>query len=146
MRAVRSAESETPAAALAIARVPLPSVLSPLEREAWEGMLLIRSVLIEQLDCELQLEQRLPLTHHDVLFKLSEAPGVQQRICELADRVLLTKGGLTRVIDLLEKNGLVERVRSEADGRARYARLTPTGRARLQAAHPVHLRRVRALP
>jgi len=75
-------------------------------------MLLIRAVLLEQLGGELQLEQRLPLTHHDVLFKLSEAPGGQQRMRELADRVLLTKGGLTRVVDVLEKDGFVERVRS----------------------------------
>ena len=108
-------------------------------------MLLIRTLLLEQLDGELQLEQELPLTHHDVLLKLSEAPGGQQRMSELADRVLLTKSGLTRVIDVLEKNGLVERVRSEEDARGRYARLTPAGRARLQAAHPVHVRGVRAL-
>ena len=90
-------------------------------------------------------EQRLPLTHHDVLLKLSEAPGGQQRMSELADRVLLTKGGLTRVVDVLEKDGFVERVRSQDDGRGRYARLTPAGRARFQAAHPVHVRGVRAL-
>ena len=145
VRAPRSTEFGTPAAAPATARVPLPPALSPLEREAWKGMLLIRTLLLEQLDGELQLEQELPLTHHDVLLKLSEAPGGQQRMSELADRVLLTKSGLTRVIDVLEKNGLVERVRSEEDARGRYARLTPAGRARLQAAHPVHVRGVRAL-
>jgi DNA-binding MarR family transcriptional regulator len=108
-------------------------------------MLLVRTLLLEQLDGELQRERRLPLTHHDVLLKLGQAPGGQQRMSELADRVLLTKGGLTRVIDVLEKNGLVERVRSEEDGRGRYARLTPAGRARLQAAHPVYVRGMRAL-
>jgi DNA-binding MarR family transcriptional regulator len=144
-RAPRFTEFATPAAALAIARVPLPPALSPLEREAWEGMLLIRTMLLEQLDRELQLEQQLPLTNHDVLLKLSEAPGGQQRMSELADRVLLTKSGLTRVVDVLEKNGFVERVRSEEDGRGRHARLTPAGRTRLQAAHPVHVRGVRAL-
>ena len=141
----RSTEFGTRTAALGTARVPLPPALSPLEREAWGGMLLIRAVLLEQLGGELQLEQRLPLTHHDVLFKLSEAPGGQQRMSELADRVLLTKGGLTRVVDVLEKDGFVERVRSQDDGRGRYARLTPAGRARFQAAHPVHVRGVRAL-
>ena len=136
----RSTEFGTPAAALATARVPLAPALSPLEREAWGGMLLIRALLLEQLDGELQLEQRLPLTHHDVLLKLSEAPRGQQRMSELADRALLTKGGLARVVDVLEKDGLVERVRSQEDGRGRYARLTPAGRARFQAAHPVHVR------
>ena len=109
MRAARSTEFVTPAAALATERVPLPPALSPLERAAWEGMLLIRALLFEQLDGELQLEQRLPLSHHDVLLKLSEAPGGQQRMSELANRVLLTKGGLTRVVDVLEKTGFVER-------------------------------------
>ena len=145
MRARRFTEFGTPAAALATARVPLAPELSPLEREAWEGMLLIRALLLERLDGELQLEHRLPLTHHDVLLKLSEAPGGQQRMSELADRALLTNSGLTRVIDVLEKDGFVERVRSEEDGRGRYARLTPAGRTRFQAAHPVYLRGVRAL-
>ena len=145
MRAPRFTEFATPAAAVATARVPLPPVLSPLEREAWEGMLLIRALLRERLDRELQLEQQLPLTHHDVLLKLSEAPDGKRRMSELADRVSLTKGGLTRVIDALEKNGLVERVRAEEDARVRYARLTPAGRTRLQAAHPVHARGVRTL-
>ena len=145
MRAARSTEFVTPAAALATERVPLPPALSPLERAAWEGMLLIHALLLKQLDGELQLEQRLPLSHHDVLLKLSEAPGGQQRMSELANGVLLTKGGLTRVVDVLEKTGFVERVRSDEDGRGRYARLTPAGRARLQAAHPVHVRGVRAL-
>jgi DNA-binding MarR family transcriptional regulator len=108
-------------------------------------LLLIRALLLEQLDGELQLEQRLPLTHHDVLLKLREAPGGQQPMSELADRVLLTKSGLTCVVDVLEKDGSVERGRSQEDGRGRYARLTPAGRTRLQAAHPVHLRGVRTL-
>lgn len=145
MRALRVTGFKTAAAAVATVRVPLPPVLSPLELEAWEGMLLIRRLVLERLDDELRLEQRLPLTHHDVLLKLSQAPGGQQRMSELADRVLLTKSGLTRVIDVLEKNGFVERVRSAGDARARCARLTPAGRTRLQAAHPVHVRGVRTL-
>lgn len=108
-------------------------------------MLLVRALLVEQLDGELQLEQRLPLTHHDVLLKLGEAPGGQQRMSELADRVRVTKSGLTRVIGVLEKDGFVERMRSQDDGRGRCARLTPAGGTRLQAAHPVHVRGVRAL-
>jgi DNA-binding MarR family transcriptional regulator len=143
MRAPRSTELATPAAALATARAPLPA-LSQLEQEAWEGMLLIHRLLVEQLNGELRLEQQLPLTHHEVLLKLSKAPGGQQRMSELADRVPLTKSGLTRVIDVLEKKGFVERARSE-DGRGRYARLTPAGRTQLRAAHPVHVRGVRAL-
>ena len=144
MRAPRITEFVTPAAALATARVPLPTALSPLECAAWEGMLLTRASLLEQLDRELQREQQLPLTHYDVLLKLSQSPGGQQRMSELANGVLLTKSGLTRVVDVLEKNGFLERVRSEEDGRGRYARLTPAGRAGLQSAHPVHMRGVRA--
>lgn len=141
----RSTEFGTPAAALATARVRWRPRYHRSSGRRWGGMLLIRALLLEQLDGELQLEQRLPLTHHDVLLKLSEAPGGQQRMSELADRVLLTKGGHTRVVDVLEKAGFVERVRSQEDGRGRYARLTPAGRARFQTAHPVHVRGVRAL-
>jgi DNA-binding MarR family transcriptional regulator len=87
----------------------------------------------------------LPLAHYEVLLKLSQAPGGRQRMTELADRVPLTKSGPTRVIDVLEKNGFVERARADEDARGRYARLTLAGRIQLQAAQPVHVRGVRAL-
>ena len=107
-------------------------------------MLRIHALVIEQLEDELQFEQRLPLSSYDVLVHLSEASGGQRRMSELADDVLMTKSGLTRVVDVLEKQGLVERVRSEEDGRGFYARLTTAGRKKFRAAHKVHVRGVRA--
>lgn len=107
-------------------------------------MLRIHALVIEQLDDELQYEQRLPLSSYDVLVHLAEAPGGQRRMSELADLVLLTKSGLTRVVDVLEKQGLVERLRSEEDGRGLYAKLTPAGRQKFRAAHKVHVQGIRA--
>ena len=107
-------------------------------------MLRIHALVIEQLDDELQYEQRLPLSSYDVLLHLAEAPGGQRRMSELADLVLLTKSGLTRVVDVLEKQGLVERLRSEEDGRGLYAKLTPAGRKRFRAAHKIHVQGIRA--
>jgi DNA-binding MarR family transcriptional regulator len=118
--------------------------LSPLEIAAWRGMLVIHAALIEELDDELQLEQRLPLSSYDVLVHLNEASGRQLRMSELADRVLLTKSGLTRIVDVLQRQGLVERVRSEEDARGLYARLTRKGRTKVRAAQRSHIRGVRA--
>jgi DNA-binding MarR family transcriptional regulator len=112
--------------------------------QAWGGMLRVHALVMEALDDELEFEQRLPLSSYDVLTNLSAAPGGQRRMNELANHVLMSKSGLTRVVDVLEKQGLVERIRSGADGRGLYARLTPAGRTKFRAAHKVHLRGVRA--
>ena len=107
-------------------------------------MLRIHALVMEQLGDELELEQRLPLSSYDVLVHLSGATGGQRRMTDLADDVLMTKSGLTRVVDVLEKQGLVERVPSEQDARGLYAKLTPQGRAKYRAAHKVHVRGIRA--
>ena len=65
------------------------------------------------------------------------------RMSELADRLLLSRSGATRLVDRLEASGDVERRTCQSDARGSYAQLTPAGRARLRAAAPVHLRGVR---
>jgi DNA-binding MarR family transcriptional regulator len=116
---------------------------SPLELEAWRGMLRTHAILIEQLDRELQAQAGLPLTSYDVLVHLSEAPGSQMRMSDLAATILLSKSGLTRVVDSLEKQGFVERVRAPDDARGLYAALTKRGKAKLRSAHRAHVKGVR---
>jgi DNA-binding MarR family transcriptional regulator len=116
---------------------------TPLELAAWRGLLTVYAKLSQELDDQLQAEQGLPLSSYDVLVHLNEATGGQLRMTELADRILLSKSGLTRVIDALEAQGLVKRVRAEHDARGFYATITREGRARFRAAHRAHVRGVR---
>ena len=64
---------------------------------------------------------------------LGDAPAGKLRMGELADRLLLSRSGITRLVDRLARQGLIERERCEDDGRGYYARLTPLGRETLAA-------------
>jgi len=110
---------------------------------AWVGFIQAHSHVIARLERELLAEQSLPLTWYDVLVQLSEADGRRLRMQELADRVLLSQSGLTRLVDRLEKEGLVERVRCSEDGRGFFAQLTTPGLETLRRTYPTHLRGVR---
>jgi DNA-binding MarR family transcriptional regulator len=110
---------------------------------AWRGFIQAHSRVVAQLSRELQDEESLPLTWYDVLVQLSEAEGNRLRMQELAERVLLSQSGLTRLVDRLEADGLVERVRCSEDGRGLFAQMTPAGLEALRRTYPTHLRGVR---
>ncbi|MDX6555289.1 MAG: hypothetical protein QOD86_1484 [Miltoncostaeaceae bacterium] len=118
--------------------------LLPDEMAAWRGFLRIHAGLMRQLDAELLEEHGLPLSHYDVLLQLAEVGG-SLRMSDLANAVLLSRSGLTRLVDQLERQGLVSRKRSSADARGVEAILTETGWERLRAAAPTHVRGVRRL-
>lgn len=84
-------------------------------------------------------DQQLSLASYDVLVQLAEAPERRLRMTELADAVLLSRSGVTRLVDRLEKAGLVTRARVDSDGRGVEAVLTRTGFDRLRAASGTHL-------
>ncbi len=107
----------------------------------WRSFLEAHAALTGVLEQELEVQRGLALTWYDVLVQLQEAGG-RLRMQELAERVLLHKSSLTRVVDRMEGAGLVVRVADIADGRSRYAVLTSEGRQTLRAAAPVHLRGV----
>ncbi len=117
--------------------------LSERELAAWRGLLEVHSATIAQLDAELEQEHGLPLSSYEVLLHLHDAPDCALRMGQLAERLFLSRSGLTRLIDRLAKAGLVERVECESDRRGSYGRLTAEGRARFEAARPTHLRGVR---
>lgn len=119
--------------------------LTPLELDAWRGFLRAHAVLIRRLDAELEAAHGLPLTSYEVLLSLEDAPGQRRRMSELADTLLLSQSGVTRLVDRLERQGLVRRERCPSDGRGFYAVLTPVGLARLREARPTHLDGVRRL-
>ena len=95
------------------------------------------------LDAELEREHGLPLTSYDVLIQLSLAADTRLRMFELADAVVLSRSGLTRLVDRLERGGLVERERGEVDPRQIYARLTDRGFEVLAEATPTHVAGIR---
>lgn len=113
--------------------------LAPAELAAWRGMLRVHAALEKQLDAELTAEHDLPLSSYEVLITLQASPGKRCRMAELADRVLLSRSGLTRLIDRLAAEGLVRREPSPDDARGTFTVLTAEGMARLRAAAPVHL-------
>jgi DNA-binding MarR family transcriptional regulator len=115
--------------------------LSDQQLDAWKAFLRAQAELISTLDRELQAEQGLPLTFFDVLAQLSQAGG-RLRMSELADAVLLSRSGVTRVVDRMERAGLVRREACSTDRRSLYAALTPEGKRVLTQARPAHLRGV----
>jgi DNA-binding MarR family transcriptional regulator len=96
--------------------------------------------LTRRLEADLLLEHQLPLASYDVLVQLVEAPERRLRMTELADKVLLSRSGLTRLVDRLEREGLVRREACETDARGLFAVLTDEGFDRLRTAAPTHLR------
>lgn len=121
----------------------LPNRLSDTELAAWRGLLRVHSALVRDLDAELELRHRLPLTWYEVLMTLDRAPHMQMRMSELADSVLLSRSGCTRLVDRLEREGFVERGECPGDARGSLAGLTTLGRHRLLEARPTHLEGVR---
>ena len=122
---------------------PTHAELSAAELGAWRGMLRIHTALIRALDAELDAAHGLPLTSYDVLIYLQHAPQKRLRMAELADSVLLSRSGVTRLVDRLEREGLLVRDTCDDDGRGLYAVLTRKGEEVLERARPTHLAGVR---
>jgi DNA-binding MarR family transcriptional regulator len=106
-------------------------------------MLRAHRELVARLDAELIRDHNLPLSSYEVLITLADAPGQRLRMGELANELLLSRSGLTRLIDRLERQGLVKRRRCPEDARGWYAQLTEAGREKLVAARPAHREGVR---
>jgi DNA-binding MarR family transcriptional regulator len=104
----------------------------------------VHAELVRALDAELQEAHGLPLHEYEVLLTVDNAPGGRLRMTELAGRVLLSQSGLTRLVDRLERDALVERERCTADRRGFHVRLTDAGKRRLEEARLTHLAGVRA--
>jgi DNA-binding MarR family transcriptional regulator len=117
--------------------------LTTEELGAWRGLLRVHSALVKALDGELLAQHALPLTSYEVLINLQAAPGRRRRMAELADGVLLSRSGMTRLVDRLEREGLLERDACTSDGRGTFAVLTDKGDELLAQARRTHLDGVR---
>ena len=107
-------------------KIPTPEqeALSPEEQRAWRALMRAHTCLAKRLESALDGAHRLPLTSYEVLQRLEEDGEGRMRMCDLAACVLLSRSGLTRLIDRLEREGLVARHSCEQDARGAYARLT----------------------
>jgi len=117
---------------------------SPLSEEqlaAWRAFIRAQATVLAALEQELEAERGLPIAYYDVLVQLAEADG-HLRMSELAERVVLSRSGVTRLVDRMERDGLVERQQCPSDRRGTEAVLTDKGRETLEDSWPVHARGV----
>ena len=117
--------------------------LSARELAAWRGFLRVHSGIVRELNTELELTHALPLAHYEVLLYLDAAPCGKLTMSELAQSVLLSQSGVTRLVDRLVRSGLVVREGCSEDRRVMYARLTDEGREALTEARPTLIEGVR---
>jgi DNA-binding MarR family transcriptional regulator len=107
--------------------------------EAWVAFLRSHAAITRQLNVDLLAAHGLTLNDYEVLLHLSHAEGFRMRRVDLAESVILTASGITRLLDGLERAGYVEKASCKSDARVSYAQLTDAGRAKLQEASSTHL-------
>lgn len=117
--------------------------LSDMELRAWQALLHAHDRVTRTLDAELRNEHGISMADYDVLLRLARVPERRLRMTDLAERVMMSPSGLTRVVDRLVKAGLVRRDRVENDARVMLASLTDQGRQVLRRAAKTHLRGIR---
>jgi DNA-binding MarR family transcriptional regulator len=109
------------------------------ELEPFVNFLRAHAAVVRQLSSELVAAHGLTINDYEVLLRLSRADGNRMRRVDLAQEVLLTPSGITRLLEGLQRGGLVERVACKDDLRVSYAQLTAAGRAKLRAARKIHV-------
>src|SRR3954451_3021910 len=115
------------------------------EIRTWIRFLATHSAITRELEARLMGAHGLTLSDYDVLVQLARAPERKLRNIELAKAVVLTRSGVTRLVDGLEKDGLVARASCPSDKRGTLVRLTDEGLARLRESASTHLDAVREL-
>ena len=125
------------------ATIPQARLLNDEELAAWRGLFRSHARLTRALDVDLVSAHGLPLTSYEVLLYLAQSPEGRLRMSELADSVLLSRSGLTRLVDRLERQGLLRRESCASDRRGAYAAITQRGRALFDRARVTHLEGVR---
>jgi DNA-binding MarR family transcriptional regulator len=117
--------------------------LDATEQQLWRAWIRAQTRMVTRLDYELQAAHGVSFADYEVLVNLSEAPERSLRMAELAERLRLSPSGLTRRLDGLVRDGMVERRKCPSDGRGSLAMLTDKGMACLEAAAPTHVAGVR---
>jgi DNA-binding MarR family transcriptional regulator len=107
-------------------------------REAWLRLLRLSRSVLREIDARLDAEHRLGVNEFDVLITLDNAPDRRLRMTDLAEAVMFSSGGLTRLVGRLESRGLVDRIPDPDDARSFYAALSGDGSQRLSEARVTH--------
>jgi DNA-binding MarR family transcriptional regulator len=123
---------------------PVSEEIPPAVR-AWTRLLRAHASTTRLLSASLQAEHGLTINDYEALYVLSRAEGRRMRRVDLSRRLLLTPSGVTRLLEGLERAGLVERASCTEDLRVTYAQLTDAGAAKLEAASCAHVGSIRTL-
>jgi DNA-binding MarR family transcriptional regulator len=113
--------------------------------EAWRNYLQSHASIVRALDAELLAEHGMTTRDYEVLLYLSQAPDRRLPMSALAESTMLTRSGITRLVDGLVASGLIERVSCPNDARVSYARLTDSGYEKLRQAGCTHVASIRRL-
>ena len=119
-----------------------PSEHNQLAHEAWALLLNAHARLTRAMDEAVTAQGLIPLEWYDVLFALYRADGRRLRLSELADRIVFSRSGLTRLIDRIEEKGLLRRERSSEDRRGTFAVLTDAGREAMKRSWPIYKKEI----
>jgi DNA-binding MarR family transcriptional regulator len=110
--------------------------------EAFVRLVRAHVAVTRHLSAQLSADHGLNLNAYEALLHLARAPDRRMRRVDLANGLLLTAGGVTRLLDGLERDGLVAREECASDRRVSYAVLTEAGRAKLREASKSHTRQI----
>jgi DNA-binding MarR family transcriptional regulator len=115
------------------------------EAQAFVSFVRAHASVVRGLDRELVNDHGLTINDYEVLLRLARAPDCMMRRVDLAQQVLLTPSGITRLLDGLQRSGFVEKAACDSDARVVYAKLTDAGREKLRTATDDHVASIRAL-
>jgi DNA-binding MarR family transcriptional regulator len=120
-------------------------LIEQVSARAFAALLRAHAAATRSLSAQLSAEHGLTLSDYEVLLRLAHAPDRRMRRVDLAEQVLLTASGITRLLDGLERSGFVERAACATDRRVVYAVLTEDGLDKLRTAARTHLAQIEAL-
>jgi DNA-binding MarR family transcriptional regulator len=136
---------EALARACAPAREDGTSSLEGAALEAWRSYLQSHATIVRLLDAELIAEHGITTRDYEVLLYLAQSPDRKLPMSALAESTMLTRSGITRLVDGLVAGGFIERVSCQSDARVSYAQLTDNGFAKLRDAGCTHVGSIRRL-
>src|SRR5688572_27737517 len=118
---------------------------TPTAIDAFVRLVRANAAVTRQLSAQLSADHGLNISAYEALLQLARAPESRMRRVDLANGLLLTAGGVTRLLDGLERDGFVARDHCATDRRVSYAVLTKAGRTKLREATKSHTRQIREL-
>ena len=120
-----------------------PRWLDGSQQQSWRALIMGMTLLIDRLDADLRRNFDVSLAEYEILVRLSERPGMQLRMAQLADALAHSRSRVTHTVQRMEKQGLVRRTSSADDGRGVVCIITDLGFERLKEMAPTHVNGVR---